>query len=276
MNRLFFATAVMLLPMVACATIQLEEKDAFDNKRTIRPEWFNGRPWQLEQVSFPSGDSLRLNGWFIHIPEAEGTVLYCGGNGFVMVTSYHIIRSIIDQHVNLLVFDYRGYGENPGEPTVAGLKEDGLAAYDYLINEKHVNPEDLVIHGHSLGSFIASFIASQKKARGLVLECPITDAKDLTGRLVPWLLRPFFKFDIDPVLLKNSNLERLPNIELPLLIFAGSADQITPPGMAEKLFRISQSSDKKLIIIKNGGHDDLPNRDEYRQALSRYYSRLFD
>lgn len=276
MVKILSTVLLFSLFVTSCTTIKLTEKEAFNIKRTISPAYFENKPYEFEEIEFVSGDSLKLNGWFIKNPSADGTVLYYGGNGFVMVISYDIIKSIIDQNVNLLVFDYRGYGENSGIATVAGLKTDGLAAYDFLVEEKQIDPDKLIIHGHSMGSFIASFVASQKEAAGLVLECPITDAKDWTGMLVPWFLKPFVKFDIEPALLENSNLERLSTIEKPLLVIAGDDDQITPPGMAEKLFETAKSQDKRILIIDNGGHNDLPTREEYKNALNEFYPKIFN
>ncbi|MCI0495951.1 lysophospholipase [candidate division KSB1 bacterium] len=273
--RFIFVLLISLLLLLSCTTIKLTEKEAFNVKRTISPEYFENTIFKLEKVSIPSGDRLLLTGWFIKNDSATGTVLYYGGNGFVMAISYDIIKSIIDQNVDLLVFDYRGYGENAGTPTVPGLKTDGLAAYDFLVQEKKIDPKRLIIHGHSMGSFIAAYVADNREAAGLVLECPITDAKDWTGMLVPWFLKPFVKFEIELSLLENSNVARITSIEKPLLIFAGDKDQVTPSKMAEKLFEAAKSTDKKLVIIENGGHNDLPQRSEYTNALKEFYSRIF-
>ncbi|MBM3240844.1 alpha/beta hydrolase [Candidatus Poribacteria bacterium] len=266
---------ILTLFIMSCSTIKITEKDAFDVKRTISPEYFKDGPTALTEVRFVTPDNIALNGWFIQNEAANGTILYFGGNGFVRVTSYHLIKAIIDQKVNLFVFDYRGYGANPGTPSVAGLKADGLAAYDFLIQGKKVRPEELILHGHSLGTFIATFVAAQKEAAGIVLECPITDAKDWTGRLVPWFLKPFVKFQIDAALLENSNLERISQVSQPLLILAGGKDQITPPVMAEKLFEKAKSQNKALKIIATGGHNDLPQIKEYRQVLQAFYQKVF-
>ncbi len=279
MFKLKFITLTSFLSLFlltgSCTTINLSENEAFDIKRTIRPEKFENTPYKLEEISFVSGDSLRLNGWFIKNPDAIGTVLYFGGNGFVMVTSYHIIFSIIEQNVNLLVFDYRGYGENPGTPSVAGLKTDGLAACDYLLHERKIPPKELVLHGHSMGTFMATFVAGERSAAGLVLESPITDPKDWTGRLVPWLLKPLVNFDIDSVLLENNNMERIADLELPILMFAGTEDPVTPPGMAEELFKAARTGNKKLIIIEGGGHNDLPQKREYKRELEGFYRKIW-
>jgi len=275
MSKKLLAVVFLSLVISSCSTIQLTEKAAFDVKRTISPDYFKNSDFEFEELQILTPDSLSLSGWFIKNPAATGTVLYFGGNGFVMVTSFHIIKSIIDQNVNLLVFDYRGYGQNDGVPSVAGLKSDGLAAYDFLVREKQIPPERLILHGHSLGSFIASFVASERSAAGLVLECPVTDAKDWTGRLVPWFIKPLVRFEIEPALLENSNVKRLSTIEMPLLILGGSNDQITPPGMAKKLFQVAKSADKQLKLIPDGGHNDLPQHEEYRAALAGFYDKIF-
>jgi hypothetical protein len=263
-----------LFLFISCTTIELKEEEAFDVKRSIEPDYFTGSDYTIEEIEFSSGDTLLLNGWRITQDSSIGTVLYFGGNGFVMVTSFYIINSIIEQNVDLMIFDYRGYGKNPGKPTVAGLREDGLAAYDFLTGDGGANAESLILHGHSLGSFVASYVADKRGAAGLVLESPVTDIRDWTGRLVPWLLKPFIRFDIDPVLRENSNIERLSGLDIPLLIVTGRSDQITPPGMAEKLYDKAASGDKELLIIENGGHNDLPQRQEYKDALRRFYQEV--
>ncbi|MEE4311409.1 MAG: alpha/beta hydrolase [candidate division KSB1 bacterium] len=272
--RIIAILMISALTIASCTTVELTERDAFDIKRTIRPDYFQNTPYSIEEVLFDADDSLRLNGWHMTRDGSRGTVLYFGGNGFVMVSSYHIIKAFLDQNVDLFVFDYRGYGENPGAPTVSGLKEDGLAAYDYLINEKRVDPEELVIHGHSLGTFVAAYVATQREASGLVLECPITDAQDWTGRLVPWFLKPFINFDIDPALKENSNLVRVSSVDIPLLVFAGGQDKVTPPGMAETIYETAGSASKRIVVIEDGGHNDLPNRKEYADALNAFYDML--
>ena len=269
--RMITILMIAALSVASCTTIELTERDAFDIKRTISPDYFQDAPYQIEEVLIDSGENLRLNGWYMTRDVSRKTVLYFGGNGFVMVSSYHIIKAFLDQGVNLFVFDYRGYGENPGVPTISGLKEDGLAAYDYLISEKGVEPEALVIHGHSLGTFVASYVASEKEASGLVLECPITDAEDWTGRLVPWFLKPFINFEIDPVLTENSNLVRVSGVDMPLLVIAGKQDKVTPPEMGEAIYETANSKSKRIVVIEDGGHNDLPNREEYADALNAFY-----
>ncbi|MGM0376198.1 MAG: alpha/beta hydrolase [Bacteroidota bacterium] len=264
--------AGLLVFMFSCTTINIKESDVFDVKRTIHTESFDGMPYHLEETRIKTSDSIELESWFIDNPKANKTVLYFGGNGFVMATSYHIITSILEQNVNLLVFNYRGYGRNKGVPGIEGMKNDALAAYDYLVNNKDMDADSIILHGHSMGTFLATYTASQRKSKALVLESPITDLNDWTETAVPWFLRLFLKFEAESALLKNSNLREIKKMDIPLLLISGKDDNITPPQLAEKLYHASASQKKHLLIIEEGGHNDLPEMEIYGQALNRFYN----
>lgn len=71
---------------------------------------------------------------------------------------------------------------------------------------------------------------------------------------------------------KNSNLRQIRKPDMPLLVITGKDDNITPPQMAEKLYHASPSEKKHLLIIKEGGHNNLPEMELYGRALSRFYN----
>lgn len=266
----------MVIAMASCTTIEINEKDVFDVKRTIDPEYFENTRYQLEEVHFISGRDIQLEAWFIDHPEAMGTVLYFGGNGFLMETSHWIIRSIVEQRMNLLVFNYRGYGSNPGQPTISGLKADAMAAYNYLTKEREIAPEEIIIHGHSMGTMLGSYVADKQPVGGLVLESPLTDVHYYTEQMVPSLLKPFIQFKIDSKLLADSNTERIARISAPLLIVVGKEDRITPPAMAQKLYKKAAAYYKTLKILEKGGHNDLAERDDYQSILHGFYNQTMN
>jgi len=271
MKRLILITVTLFL-LQSCTTIDITEKDAFDVKRTINADFFNEHPYNLEKTSFTS-DGNSLEAWHITKPGNNKTILYFGGNGFLMQTAPHIIPNLIKNKVNLLVFNYRGYGSNSGDPSIAGIKQDGVAAYRFLTEEKGLDPQNIVIHGHSLGSMVATYVVSKYETSGLVLESPVTNARDMADRLVPWFLSIFVKFDIEDTLKEDSNLDRIREVDIPVLFVAGEEDKITPPEMAEVLYE-KASQEKYLKIIEDGGHNDLPGKESYRQALAKFYRSL--
>lgn len=268
----YISLGILMIFVSSCTTINIKESDLFDVKRTIEVEDIEQMSYKIDQVRIKTSDSIGLEAWFIDNPNASKTVLYFGGNGFVIQASYHIITTILRQNVDLLVFNYRGYGNNNGVPSIEGLKRDALAAYNYLVEKKDLNPENILLHGHSMGTFLASYTANQKKSNALVLESPVTDLEDWSETVLPWFLKPFLKFEADSALLKNSNLEQIKKLNIPLLLITGKDDNITPPQMAEKLYQNSASSQKHLFIIEKGGHNNLPEMDVYGIALNRFYN----
>ena len=265
--------AGLTILMASCTTIEIKEADLFDVKRTINIQTFADTPYKAEELKILTPDSIALDAWYITNMGAESTVLYFGGNGFVLETSYHIIMSILDQEVNLLVFNYRGYGKNEGRPSIQGFEKDGLAAYDYLAETLNIASEQIILHGHSLGSFIATNTSNQRNSRALVLQNPVTDMNDWTETAIPRLLRSFLKFEIDSALQENSNLKQIKQVEVPLFIVAGKEDKITPPELAQKLFEAAENtSNREIMIIDKGGHNDLPEISIYNKVLGEFYA----
>jgi len=265
------ATVIFLL--TSCTTIEIKEQDIFDIKRTIGPEYIREAGLELDKVTFKTEQDMHLNGWFIRHPSAIGTVLFYGGNGFLKETAQWIIKSITGQQMNLFIFNYRGYGQNPGAPTIMGVKADGLAAYQYLVNVRKIHPSKIIIHGHSLGTLVGLYVAEKKPAAGLVLESPLTDAEHFMEEIIPKILRPFIQFKVDSTLLVDSNIDRVSKIQVPLLILVGKEDPITPPAMAKKLYKVAASRDKRLMVLKDGNHNNLPNSEKYPGIISDFYQK---
>lgn len=267
------ALHLLLLPLLlfsACTTIEINEEDAFDNHPTVTPESFNSDVLELNNQTIETEDGLELDTWTLTRPDAEATFLYFGGNGFLMVKSRPLIKAYSTIPVNLVLFDYRGYGLSSGEPSVAGVESDARAMFSYADSLSEALSQPLYIHGHSMGSFLSSYIADREDVAGYILESPISEVSGWTKRLVPLLLRPFIRFDIDSDIASQNNLERVSSIQKPLLIIGGTDDNITPFEMAEELYEESASADKTLISIDGGTHNDLPYFDKYANALQNF------
>jgi pimeloyl-ACP methyl ester carboxylesterase len=153
------------------------------------------------------------------------------------------------------------------------LRHDALAVYDYLIDTRGVSPDELVVWGHSLGSFLATHVATEREVAGVVLENPATNVDDWVGHLIPWYVRLFLGVDVDPALRAESNLKRVKALSVPLLVVAGAEDNVTNPEMARRLHRAAGSADKDLIVVEGGDHnglyDDPAVQDAYHTLVQR-------
>ncbi len=270
----YIIPVLFFLLFIGCRTINISESDAFDPNRTITPQTFDIQPYQFYEVTIDTEDGESLNAWFLQRDDANATLIYFGGNDFLMVTSRILLEAYRQIPVNILLFDYRGYGQSSGDPTVEGVFEDARAAYRFA---RHLAPsptDRIIVHGHSMGSFLSARIADEEEVIGYILESPISEVNQWTRRLIPWIARPFIRFNIDEPIKEQSNLEKVARNNIPLLIMGGSNDEVTPYRMAEDLYDASASSQKTLVKITGGTHSDLPKSAEYRRALQNFYDSL--
>lgn len=261
---------ILLLTAIGCTTIEITESDAFDAHRTITPATFDINAFNFSPHTIQTSDGESLDAWFLHRDDAVATVLYLGGNGFLMVKSRPLIQAYATLPVNLLLVDYRGYGLSSGDPTVRGVQEDARAAFRYVTSDAIPQTEKLFIHGHSMGSFLSALLTEENTVDGYILESPITEVDRWTKRLIPWPFRPLVRFKIDEDVKAQSNSEKVASITTPLLILGGTNDDVTPIRMAEELYGLSASTQKRLVKISGGGHNNLPNTSAYRQALREF------
>lgn len=271
---IYFIFLIIPLLGLSCATIEISERDAFDAHRTVTPETFDIEPYRLHDLTLETEDGDLLDAWFLERDDAQATVVYYGGNGFLMVISRSLIEAYRDIPVNLMLFDYRGYGRSTGTATVRGLQTDARVAYNYALSAVPSPQETIIVHGHSMGSFLAAMIAEENEVAGYILESPITEVNRWTRRLVPWIARPFVRFRIDPLIQEQNNLERVARINEPVLFTGGSFDDVTPFRMARELHEASASSQKRLVEVNGAKHNDLPRFRQYREALDTFYRSI--
>lgn len=257
-----------------CNTIPISEEDVFMPKPSVTPASFDLEGVQLNEFYFAVDDTVRLNAWHLTQPDAQGTVLFFGGNGFYLVQSLGYIQALTRHPLNVMMFDYRGYGRSEGTPSVSALKRDALAAYRQVRNRMGVPADRIIVHGHSLGTFLATFVGTEQEVGGVVLENPATDVNDWVKGLAPWYVRLFLSFEIDGDLRGESNLERVRRMAgTPLLTVGGAQDNVTAPGMARELHQEAATPDKDLVIVEEGGHNRLYEATAYQAAYRQFLDR---
>jgi alpha-beta hydrolase superfamily lysophospholipase len=137
----------------------------------------------------------------------------------------------------------------------------GFDVYDF--SKKYYPEEKLVLYGRSMGSGIASKIATQRNPGLVILETPYVDTKKLVDFHAP-------RFTPTSLILslRLSNKANIPQIKCPVIIFHGTEDEIVPYEQAEELTTVLKDSDT-LITIKNGNHRNLNDYPLYHKELKR-------
>ncbi len=227
-----------------------------------------------EEVWIPvtSDQPGMLHGWWVPSKQPQSlTFLYLHGNAGNISTNLDRIRQLHALGAAVLMVDYRGYGLSSGPfPNEARFYEDAQAAYQFLHQQKGVDPRHLVIYGHSLGGAIAIQLASQMpQLAGLVVESSFTSMEAMATRSgynrffpVRWLLTQSFP-----------SITRVQQLQVPVFYLHGLADLSVPAEMSQYLYDATVSP-RELWLVPNADHNDIAilAGDEYEQRLSQFLS----
>jgi fermentation-respiration switch protein FrsA (DUF1100 family) len=210
-------------------------------------------PRGAENVWFTTADGIRLHGWFFEAQTkpAVASILYFHGNGRNISDVGWVGERFAVRGFNVLLFDYRGYGESGGEPKdETGLYADGDAALRYVLNDRSVSPERVVLYGQSLGTAVVADLASRQSCGAIILESGLSSASDMASTSFPWLPR-WLHF-----LARNrfESARKLASVRSPILITHGDPDPVIPTDEARVLFAAANHP-KKLLTFPGAGHN---------------------
>jgi len=267
------AALMLAAPTLSACAAQLTEERLLrpvaggtlsqDSVRRVVPTY------TVTEHSIVAPDGARLHAVLLRQPGARGTVLYFGGNAYSMERfGAATAAEFAPLGVDLMLVDHRGYGLSQGRATVGSLETDGAAAFDYLAGLPGIDRAHIIVHGQSLGSFTAGYVAAHRDTAGVVLESSVTSTEDWVGAV----MGP--SVTIAPSLRGRGNLRHMAAITEPLLLLVGEADRQTPARLSQGLFTASTlpPSRKLLSIIPGANHNDVmlhPGAiDAYRSFLA--------
>jgi fermentation-respiration switch protein FrsA (DUF1100 family) len=225
----------------------------------------------VQRITIPTDDGLTLVSWSIPAAAAGGRwLLICHGNAgnlseFGRPAHYAGLRQL---GLNLLAFDYRGYGESEGTPTEAGLYRDAQAAYRYLREELAVSPERIILFGHSLGSAVAVDLASRVPAAGLILEGALTSVVERGQELYPFIPVRWIAGS------RFASIEKIASVAAPKLFLHAAGDEVIPLAHGRRLYQAAPPP--KTFVELRGGHGDAFDLDSanYFGSIQRFLSSL--
>ncbi|GGI87406.1 alpha/beta hydrolase [Legionella impletisoli] len=215
----------------------------------------------MHEVHIKTADGLSLLSWYKPARFDKPTILYFHGNAGHIGYRVPLIRDYMKEGYGVFLLEYRGYGGNPGRPTEQGLYEDGRAAINYLLQEG-VKPSQIVLFGESLGTGVATKIATEQQVCAVILQSPFTSLVELSRYHYPWaFLKPWDRYD---------SLQRMEAIKAPLLVAHGKRDQIVP--FKQGLTIYESAKEPKQLIVLERGHNDLWS-DAYSKHVHEFINK---
>lgn len=260
-----FTLLAAILSSVGCKTVTISERDLLQPDQRI-DDAATERRQDVERfvVSTQHGD---ISVTRVHREGNRVSVLYFGGNQFRTSQSSGGVARAFPADVDLILFDYPGYGESSGTPTLESMFETSLAVYD-AVEKRTSNP--VFVYGASMGGFMASHVASEREVFGLMLEGTAPDTKQWVRSLIPWFAKPFVRVSLSDSIASVDNVDRLSSFNGPILMMVGDRDTQTRPQLMRSFAEAmrSRGNDVQLIEIPGRGHGELLDVEVIRNAIA--------
>ncbi len=230
-------------------------------------------------VFFRTPDGVTLHGWLLQTPgKMRGTVVFFHGNAGNMSTHVNNVLWLVTGGYDLFIFDYRGYGQSGGSPTLAGVNIDGRATLAKALGLARPGP--VIVLGQSLGGAIAVYAAAGVPDRGMlkavVIDSAFSDYREIVrDKLSEFIVtRPFqypasifFNDDFSPVeWIKKIN-------PVPVLLTHGTLDRVVPFRHGTELYGAALSP-KEFWPAEGKGHIEAFTDKAMRERLLKYLEAL--
>lgn len=223
----------------------------------------------FEEVSLETEDGVNLRGWFIPGPDGsrEPAALFFHGNAGNISFRPELLRIIHELGLACLVVDYRGYGKSGGSPSEKGLYRDGRAAWNWLLEEKGLKQEEILVWGHSLGGAVAAGLAAKTSPGALIVESAFTSLPAIGRKVYPFL----------PVgLISNMRFptkKYIKRVDCPVLVVHSPGDETVPYEFGHRLYQAAP--EPKSFLEISGSHNEgfLVSREKYVSGIRDFIVR---
>lgn len=201
---------------------------------------------------------------FVKNPSASLTLLYSHGNAADIGQMYHIFTELsLHLNVNIIGYDYSGYGQSSGKPSEQDTYADIEAVFKCLEETYGMKQEDIVLYGQSVGSGPTLELAVRlPRLRAVILHSPI-----LSGLRVMYPVKHTFWFDI------YKNIDKIPLVDCPVLVMHGTDDEVVDISHGKQLWELCREKYEPLWL-KGGNHCNLELYPEYLIHLRKFISAI--
>ena len=261
MEILFYGTltTVLLIYGGICVVFYLLQ-DYFFFRPERLPSYFQYKyQFPFDEINFEMEDGGLVNAIHFKVPNSKGVIYYLKGNSRSIKGWGKFAQDFVGKGYDFFMMDYRGFGKSRGKRSEQILYSDAQYVYKWLTEQ--YDEEKIIIYGRSLGSGIATRIASWNTPKMLILDSPyysfFKQIWQFGGFLFPlkWVLK--YQIRTDWFIKK---------VTCPIFFLHGTKDRLMPYSDSINLQKLHPKH-SMVYLIENGGHNNLPTFAEYHEYL---------
>lgn len=254
-----WGTIILLIYVeIGVALYFLQEKFLFHPKALAADHAFSfSQPFKEVNVSVNETKNISIVQFTVPDSICKGVVLYYHGNRRNIERYAPFASHFTRNNYEVWMIDYPGFGKTTGERTEQAMYADGQEMYKMALSRF---PNDsIIIYGKSLGTGVASWLASRIDCKQLILETPFYSIDALMRNYafiypVSWMAKFHFP--------NNVYVEK---VDAPITILHGTSDEVIPFRQAKWLQDVKPSI--KLVAIEKGKHNNLAEFPLFQQTL---------
>ena len=236
----FFQEKILFLP----TTLEQDYKYEFDHN--------------FEELFLVPEEDAVINALHFKVENPKGVILYFHGNAGDLSRWGKITEYFVEKNYDVLIMDYRTYGKSTGKLSEQAIYSDAQYCYDYLL--KQYAETEITLYGRSLGTGIASYLASKNNPKQLILETPYYSILDVAEHRFPMFpVKQLLKYHFP-------TFEYLPKVKCPITLIHGTEDAVVPYRSAKKLEDLKLKN-FNFITVETAGHNNLIEFEVYHTTI---------
>ena len=246
-----------LYVMIGSALYYFQEKLLFF-PTTLEQDYQYQFSHKFEELFLKTDENVTINALHFKAENAKGVLLYFHGNAGDLSQWGIIAEYFVALQYDVLIMDYRTYGKSTGKLSEAALYNDAQFCYDYLL--KQYSENQITLYGRSLGTGIASNLASKNNPKQLILETPYYSILDVAKDRFPIVpLKQVLKYQFP-------TYQFLPKTNCPITIIHGTDDGVVPYASGKKLSELNIEN-LDFVTVEGGNHNNLIEFETYHKVI---------
>ncbi len=254
---LFVANLFLRQDAILFKGIPLESDFKFDSK------------YDFEELYFDASDGGKIHALYYKAKDPKGILLFYRGQTGNLSTWTSSTYRFLSKGYNVLALDYRSSGKSKGLLNQKNLLNDAELLYHFA--RKHYEPKDIVLYGRSLGSGIATYVASKHPSKLLILETPYVSILEEAKKTFPYIPNALCNFIVKYPLRTDLWIK---HVKAPIELFHGTEDETISYSASEKLCSLLKGKASiRLNTFIKGKHNNLHKMKDYHNRLEKLLAK---